>query len=197
VITPGLIDKAKILPDHPWFAEHAPPVILGVGRLEAVKDFSTLLRAFALVRSQKPARLLILGEGEQRILLENLARELNIEQDVRIPGYVADSISYMKRCSVFVLSSLYEGLPGAMIEALASGCQVISTDCPGGAREILGNGEYGDLVPVGNPEAMAHAICEILGGKYRNVDRKWLEQFELNHVTDQTLKTIGLPEFLQ
>jgi len=194
VITYEPVSRAKLEPAHPWFAKDTPPVILGVGRLTAIKDFSTLLKAFALVRSQRPAHLLILGEGEQRNLLVQMTRDLNIDTDVLMPGFVADTLSYMQRCRVFVLSSLSEGLPGALIEALASDCPVISTDCPGGAREILANGEYGDLVPVGDPDVMADAICKVLDGKIHHVNREWLEQFELNHVTDQTLKLLGLPE---
>jgi len=153
-----------------------------------------LLRAFALVRRKRMARLLIFGEGEERDTLEKLARELGVEEDVDLPGFVENSFSYLRRATAFVLSSLYEGLPTVLIEALASGCSVISTDCPGGAREILANGKYGDLVPVGDADAMADAICRILDGKAHSVDQEWLEQFELNHVVDRTLRMLGLPE---
>ncbi len=197
VITPELMDKARLTPAHPWFGNDSPPVILGVGRLTAQKDFATLLKAFALLRSRRLARLIILGEGEQRDLLVEMAQKLKIDRDLQMPGFVADPLSYMHGCQVFVLSSLYEGLPGALIEALASGCPVISTDGPGGAREILANGKYGDLVPVGDPDAMADAICKVLDGKIHPVDPEWLEQFELNYVTDQTLKLLGLSEHLR
>ena len=197
VITPLLHDPSVEVPAHPWFDTGSPPVVLGIGRLTRVKDFATLLRAFALVRQKRMTRLLIFGEGEERDRLEKLARELGVEQDVDLPGFVENSFSYLRGATAFVLSSLYEGLPTVLIEALASGCPVISTDCPGGAREILANGKYGDLVPVGDPDAMAEAICRILDGKIHPTDQEWLEQFELNHVVDQTLKMLGLPEKLE
>ncbi|MGB9554008.1 MAG: glycosyltransferase, partial [bacterium] len=137
VITPELFAKAEEPVDHPWFRPGEPPVILGVGRLTAAKDFPTLIRAFALVHKERPARLMILGEGEDRPELEALVRELGLEQDVALPGFVENSYKYMKRAAVFVLSSRWEGLPTVLIEALALGTPVVSTDCPSGPKEIL------------------------------------------------------------
>ena len=95
--------------DHPWFAADAAPVLLGVGKLKRQKDFGTLLRAFARVRKERAAHLLLLGEGEQRPQLLALARELGIEADVQLHGFVANPAAYMARASVFVLSSAWEG----------------------------------------------------------------------------------------
>jgi glycosyltransferase involved in cell wall biosynthesis len=162
VVDSGLAKKADAPINHPWFVPGAPPVILGVGRLAEQKDFPTLLQAFAQVRAQRQARLLLLGEGEMRRKLEALARELGVEQDVSLPGFASNPFAYMARAAVFVLSSTYEGLPGVLIQALACGCPVVSTNCPGGAAEILENGQYGRLVPVGDPAAMAQAIISTL-----------------------------------
>ncbi len=182
-----------IRPAHPWFAEGCPPVILGVGRLVPVKDFPTLLRSFAEVRRRRDTHLIVLGEGDERAALLDLARQLHVAEDVQFPGFEPDSFSVMQSSQVFVLSSLYEGLPTALIEALASGCAVISTDCPGGAREILAAGAYGELVPVGDVSAMAAAIERALDGKRKPVDATWLDQFRLEKVLDETIRLLGLP----
>lgn len=156
--TEDLIDKSSAPLDHPWFEQGGPPVILGVGRLTAHKDFPTLIKAFAAVRSRRPARLVILGEGGMRNELTTLAQSLNIAADIYMPGYVGNPLAWMSRASVFVLSSTCEGLPGVLIEAMAAGCRVVSTDCPSGPAEILENGKYGGLVPVGDYGALAQAI---------------------------------------
>jgi glycosyltransferase involved in cell wall biosynthesis len=143
---------------HPWFNPDEPPVIIGVGRLAEQKDFATLIRAFAHVRAKRSVRLLILGEGRQRDLLQDLAQQLNVQADLAMPGFVDNPFQYMARAAVLVQSSEYEGLPGVLIQALACGCPVVSTDCPGGAAEILEDGRYGPLVPVGDDKALAGAI---------------------------------------
>lgn len=158
VVTPELIENAKEPVEHPWFATEQPPVILGVGRLTKAKDFPTLIRAFALVRQERPARLMILGEGEERFRLEALVKELGLEDDVALPGFVDNPYAYMARAAVFVLSSAWEGLPTVLIEAMACSCPVVSTDCPSGPAEILENGKYGPLVPVGDADKLAEAI---------------------------------------
>ena len=144
--------------EHTWFSSQAVPVILGVGRLTEQKDFSTLMRAFADVRATREARLVLLGEGRLRADLEDLARKLGIQEDVNMPGFVENPFQYMARASVLVVSSEYEGLPGVLIQALACACPVLSTDCPGGSREILADGKYGPLVDVGDADGMAKAI---------------------------------------
>ena len=158
VITPQLLAARDAPSPHPWLEEGQPPVVLGVGRLTLQKDFSTLLRAFALVRRQRVARLIILGEGQERSALEALVAELGLGQDVALPGYVPVVPAYMARAGVFVLSSAWEGLPTVLIEALALTRSIVSTDCPSGPREILQHGRLGRLVPVGDPEALCQAI---------------------------------------
>jgi glycosyltransferase involved in cell wall biosynthesis len=161
VITPELFAKAEEPLDHPWFRPGEPPVVLGVGRLTQPKDFPTLIRAFALVRKERPARLMILGEGEERPKLEALVRELGLEEDVALPGFVENPYKYMKRAAVFVLSSRWEGLPTVLVEALALGIPVVSTDCPSGPREVLEPHEE-LLVPVGDANALARTTLRVL-----------------------------------
>ncbi len=158
VVTRELEEKAAAPLTHPWFRPGEPPVILNVGSLTAQKDHATLLRAVALVRRNRPARLVILGEGSERPALEALARELGIRDDVELPGFVENPYAYMSRAALFVLSSRWEGLPTVLIEALYCGARLVSTDCPSGPREILRQGHLGTLVPVGRPEALAAAI---------------------------------------
>ncbi len=143
---------------HPWLVDPRVPVVVGLGRLAPQKDFATLLRSFAEVRRRRPARLLVLGEGRERARLEALAQEFGIAADVEFPGYVENPFAWLARARLFVLSSRYEGLPGALVQALACGCPVVSTDCPSGPREILEQGALGELVPVGDARALARAI---------------------------------------
>jgi glycosyltransferase involved in cell wall biosynthesis len=148
---------------HPWLRAGEPPVVLGVGKLKPQKGFDVLLRAFSRVRSGRAARLVILGEGPQRRALERLAREVGLTaDDLALPGFVANPYAWMARSAVFALSSRWEGLPNALIEALACGCAVVSSDCPSGPAEILGAGRLGPLVPVDDAEALAAAIGRVL-----------------------------------
>ena len=149
-------------PSHPWLESEETPLILGVGRLAPQKDFETLLRAFAEVRHQRTARLMILGDGEKRAQLEALITALGLEEDVEMPGFVPNPYAYMKRATLFVLSSKWEGFPNVLAEAMAVGTSVVSTDCHSGPAEILEGGRYGNLAPVGNPTKLANAILDAL-----------------------------------
>lgn len=151
-------EQAAAPVSHPWFGPGEPPVVLGVGSLSPQKDFPTLIRAFDQLRSQQDARLLILGEGDRREELESLIQECGISNDVELPGFVDNPFKYMKQADVFVLSSQWEGFGNVVVEAMACGTPIVSTDCPSGPAEILENGEYGQLVPTADPEALAAAI---------------------------------------
>jgi glycosyltransferase involved in cell wall biosynthesis len=192
VVTPELFAKADEPLDHPWFEPSEPPVILSVGRLTPAKDYSTLIKAFALVRKEMPARLMILGEGEERPKLEALIRDLGLEKDVALPGFVNNPYKYMKHAAVFVLSSQWEGLPTVLIEALALGIPVVSTDCPSGPSEILEGGKWGILVPVGNIEALAKAISnEIVARQTKEINERF-KDFALDKVTIKYLEILNL-----
>ena len=138
------------------------PLILGVGRLVRQKDFPTLIRAFALVRAGRPARLALLGEGPRRGDLERLVRRLGIEPWVEMPGAVSDVGAWMRRARLLVSTSLWEGLQATPIEAMMVGCPVVATDCPGGARETLEDGAVGPLVATGDVVGLAAAMCRVL-----------------------------------
>ncbi|MEO0736775.1 MAG: glycosyltransferase [Cyanobacteria bacterium J06649_12] len=162
VVDCQLFQKAQQVLEHPWFQPNQPPVILAVGRLTVQKDYTTLLQAFALLRKEMPARLVILGDGPMRAQLEALITTLNIEADVDLPGFVDNPYGYMSRSSVFVLSSVWETFGVVLVEALACGCPVISTDCDYGPAEVLDNGEYGSLVPVKDTYALSQAMKAVL-----------------------------------
>ena len=144
-------------------------MVLGVGMLKPQKDFATLIRAFARLRASRPARLVILGDARGaakdlafRDELKALPAALGIAEDVAFPGFVANPFAWMARAACFALSSRWEGLGNVVIEALACGCPVVSTDCPSGPAEILAGGRYGRLVPVGDAAALAEAIAATL-----------------------------------
>jgi len=160
VVTPAIARQAEANPGHPWFGDGGPPVVLGAGRLEPQKDFANLLEAFKRVREQRPCRLAILGEGPLRGELEEQVRALGLEDCVSLPGWVENPFAFMARAALFVLSSRHEGLPNALVEALACGCPAVSTDCPAGPSEILEDPDL--LAPVGDPEALAQVMLRAL-----------------------------------
>ena len=161
-ITPAMLTAASLPVEHPWFAAHAPPVVLGVGRLTEQKDFPTLLRAFAEVVEERDARLIILGEGQLRESLLEQAQQLGIADKMALPGFTENPWAWMRCAAVFVLSSRWEGSPNTLTEALALGTPVISTDCPSGPRELLSGGNIAPLVPMGDVTALREAILSIL-----------------------------------
>ncbi len=165
VVDETLFIKAKETPDHPWFQDQDIPVFLAVGRLTEQKDFPNLLQAFALVRAKQAARLIILGEGEDRSKLEAEINRLGIAADVLMPGFAANPYSYMSHARALILSSKEEGLPTVLIEALGCGCQIVSTNCPSGPDEILEGGKFGILVPVADSKALSEGMLNSLNSK--------------------------------
>jgi glycosyltransferase involved in cell wall biosynthesis len=162
VITPDIYPRSEEPVDHPWFDDPAIPVIIGAGRLTREKDFATLIRAFQRVREQQECRLLILGEGLLRQELEQMAAGLGLADCVAMPGYAPNPFAYMKKSALFVLSSAWEGSGNVLVEAMALGVPVVSTDCPYGPSETLAGGRFGPLVAVGDDAAMAEAMLETL-----------------------------------
>jgi glycosyltransferase involved in cell wall biosynthesis len=164
VIGADIAKRAAPPAGHRWFAEKEP-VFVAAGRMTPVKDFFTLLTAFAKLRAKRPARLLLLGDGPLRAGLEKEAASLGLAGSVELPGAVAEPMPYFARAAAVVSSSRYEGFGNVLVEALACGAPVVSTDCPGGPRTILDGGRYGRLVPVGDAEALAGAMLEALDAR--------------------------------
>lgn len=181
-------------PDHPWFGDPRQPLILSVGELCPRKDFATLIRAFARVRARRSCRLMILGRGRARDDLLALAAALGVAEEVALPGFVARPDAYMAHASLLAFSSRWEGLPFVPVEALAVGTPVVSTDCPSGPREILQDGRYGRLVPVGDDAALAEAILETLSDPLpKHLLQEAARVFEIETATDAYLDAMGLP----
>jgi len=197
VVTPDVARRADAPPDparfRDWYAAGRAPVILSVGRLAPEKDFSTLIRAFAGLSDNLPARLLILGEGPERAQLEALIDALALGERVALPGFVANPFAHMARAGVFVLSSTFEGLPSALIQAMACGCPVVATDCPHGPAEILAGGRHGRLVPIGDVAAMTKAVADALTAP-RNAEalRAGTAPFAAGPSTERYLEVLGL-----
>jgi glycosyltransferase involved in cell wall biosynthesis len=194
IVPAALFAAAPSVPDHPWFGDGAPPVVLGVGELSPRKDFATLLRAFARLRAQRDCRLVILGRGGQLEALRALAVELGVAGDVDFPGFRSDVFAFMAHAAVFALSSRWEGMPVVLIEALACGTPVAATDSPGGARELLAGGELGALVPVGDDASLADALGAALG-RPRDAQRRRAaaRRYEIEAATTDYLAVMGLP----
>ncbi len=149
---------------HPWFAAGEPPVVLSVGRESPQKDYPTLVEAFGRARREADARLVILGKfsAPYRARLKSLARGHGVEEDLGFVDFDENPYRYMRRAGLLALSSRWEGLPAVILEALACGTPVVSTDAPYGPREILGR--WGDLPPVGDAPALARALVATLRG---------------------------------
>jgi len=191
VVTETLKQQAEKALSHPWFRGDGPPVLLAVGGFKPAKDHATLLKAFALVRKKRPVRLLILGEGKLRGQLTQQAEQLGIAADLEMPGFVENPYKYMARTSLFVHSSIFEGLGNVLIEALACGCPVVSTDCPSGPGEILAEGHFGTLVPMEDEQSLAKAIIRSLDAP---PDKKKLiargDEFSLEKAVNNYLQLI-------
>ena len=188
VVSEGILKMSLEKVSLPWTNEISIPMILGVGRLVEDKDFQNLIEAVASVRKSKRVRLVILGDGEEKGKLSDLANRLNFGNDISFMGITQNPFAWMKSCSVFVLPSKREGLPMTLIEALACGSAVISTDCPSGPREILKDGLYGKLVPVEDSASLAQAILETLDkGRIEFDKHEAIKPFLVSTVCEQYL----------
>lgn len=191
VFSSEMLSRADEQVEHPFFDQDAP-VFISIGRLTEQKDYVSLIRAFAKLCSGQEARLLILGEGEDRQRLEALIQELDLHGGVSLPGFLDNPYAYLKRSDVFVSSSAWEGLPTVVIEALALGKPVVATDCPGGTAEILEGGRYGYLTEVANPEQLAQVMLESLQSNWdRDLLQKRAETFSLEASAKRYLEMLG------
>jgi len=188
------IRERSITPlDHLRINSNDMPLILGVGRLTAQKDFQTLISAFDKVAKVYRVRLIILGEGEERNALEELIELKGIKGLVEMPGYIENPFVYMKQAAVYVLSSRWEGLPNTLLQAAAAGTCIVATDCPSGPKEILEQGRWGKLVPVGDVDAMAKAIIDALEGRLKKIPAFILEErYGIQAITKKYLDTFSV-----
>ena len=183
---------------HPWFQQETVPIVLGVGRFVDQKDFPLLLRAFARLRQNRPARLVLLGgdessseQREHKRQLISLATQLGVQEDLDMPGFKVNPYPFLRKDSVFVLSSRYEGFGNVLVEALLCGCPVVSTNCPSGPAEILADGSYGMLVPVSDEHRLAEAIGETLDNpRDMAVLRARGEEFSIENAVERYRKVL-------
>lgn len=189
-----LRQRAAAGPSHAWLVRKEGPVAIAAGRLTGQKDFPTLLRAFA--RVPPPARLIVFGEGPDRSALEALRDELGLADRVSFPGFLANLPAELAAADLFVLSSLWEGLPGVLLEALALEVPVVATDCPTGPNEILDGGRWGRLVPTGQPEALATAMQAALDRPVAAAPQDVLAPFAPERIIEQYLGIL-LPGWTQ
>jgi len=134
-------------------------VLVAAGSLAPWKGFGDLIRAMdVLKRRGRDVRLVILGEGALRAELEALVAELGLGDRIRLPGFTDNVLKYFARADAFVLSSHVEGMPNVLVEAMMCGCTPVATDCQTGPRELLQDGRYGYLVPVGEADGIADGI---------------------------------------
>lgn len=167
-VLPDDFEQAAEAPaDHPWLQDPGLQVVMSMCRLSEEKDLPTLIRAFERIHAAHPcARLLMVGEGPDRERLQGLIDRAGLGAVADLPGRTDQPLAWMRRASVFVLASTFEGYGNVLVEALAVGTPVISTDCPVGPREILENGRFGQLVPVGDDAAMARALGQVLNARW-------------------------------
>lgn len=167
ILPDDLTERQQADPGHPWLEpeESGPPVIAGIGRFVRQKGFDVLLEAFALASSQRPCRLLLFGDGPLREPLQARIRQLGLGDRVDLPGITTQPYAVLSRADLFVLPSRWEGMPAVLIEALAAGCPVVATDCPGGVAEVIADGKLGSLVPVDDAPGLARAMVGALAAR--------------------------------
>lgn len=172
---PEIHDRSKIDVDHPWLRANNANLIVTAARFVPQKDLATLLNAFAVVLTHEPnAKLVVLGDGPLRADLETQAKCLGISESVSMPGSDANPFRWFARAKVFAMSSRWEGFGMTLVEAMACGCNIVSTACPSGPSEILDDGRFGTLVPVADTARLGAAIVNALRAPragQRNVDR--------------------------
>jgi glycosyltransferase involved in cell wall biosynthesis len=184
---------------HPWFHEQDIRLIVAVGRLVEAKGFSYLVDAFSFVlKTIENVRLIIIGEGDGRLILEKMIFQLGLKDKVALLGYQRNPYKFMARSDIFVLSSIYEGFPNVLLEAMACGVPVISTSCPSGPDEIINDQVNGLLVPVGSEESMAKAMIKLLRNaglrnRFSKAGKERVKNFSLDktiHEYDNLLNSI-------
>lgn len=182
--------------EHLWLQDQTLQVVVAVGALSIQKNYPLLLNAIAVIRKTNPAiRLLILGEGEIRSVIESKIQKLGLSEIVELLGFTKNPYAYMRGASRFVLSSDFEGFGLVLVEAMASGARIISTDCPSGPAEILEYGRWGKLVPVGNAEELAKAIMSPIT-EFPKIEemRVRASDFSLDHALEAYLQEIYVRE---
>ena len=191
VVGNSLYEKSNLKVQMPWEENHSIPVILAVGRLVQDKDYQNLIHAVAIVRNDRRVRLMIIGDGPEKESFMQLSEQLKFDEDINFYGTTNNPYALMKQADIFVLSSKREGLPMSLIEALACGCRVVSTDCVSGPSEILKGGKYGRLVPVGDKSALVSALlCSLDEKTDHHLNDEAIQPFLVKTVCDKYSRLI-------
>lgn len=176
---------------HPFLDNNGSPLIISIGRLVEQKDHAMLIRAICIANKSRPIKLLIIGEGHLKDQLKNLAFELGMQNSIDFTGFVENPFPLLSKSAIFALSSRWEGFGIVLAEALACGTQIVSTDCQSGPQEILEDGKYGRLVPVGNHKRMAAAILNTLENPVSEKElKKRAEMFRVDKIANEYLSLI-------
>lgn len=157
--------RAQEYVDHPWFKDTKVPIVVSVGRLSRQKNFHLLIESVARINENKFVRCIIVGDGDERTSLEEATRMFGINGSVDFVGVTTNPYPFMKNATVFALTSLYEGFGNVLVEAMACGTPVISTDCRSGPGEIIEDGISGILVPEGDPQVFASELERLIDNK--------------------------------
>ncbi len=157
-------DLAKPIRKSELGVEGSDSLLVWVGRLDPVKGLDDLLRALPIIRQRFPAQLVLVGDGPERSRLEKLIAELDLADSVSLVGVREDVPEILKACDVFVFPSHTEGMPNALLEAMAAGCAIVCTDVPGN-RDLITDGETGLTVPARDPHALADAVMTLLANR--------------------------------
>ena len=192
IYTSGLVKKPSSEFFHKWLDNKKDIIIIAIGRLTKQKNFLLLIKSFEIIVKKINVKLIILGEGEERQNLEKSIQNLNLQNSIDLPGFVDNPYSFLNKSNIFVLSSDFEGFGNVLVEAMACGTPVVSTNCPSGPSEILENGKYGKLVPVNNPNALAEAIIETLNNPIESsILQKRASFFSVEKSVNEYLKIIN------
>lgn len=178
---------------HKWLNDNNLKVVLSVGRLHEQKNYGFLIECFSeVVQSHSDARLVIVGEGEQKEKLQKQIDALMMNDYIEIETFQSNIFPYYREASVFALTSKWEGFGNVIVEALSAGTPVISTNCPGGPKMILKNGQYGTLVEPGDRQRYVNTLCDELDNVYHNYKNKELtdyaRKFTVQNIGDEYLK---------
>ena len=196
VLDSNLISKSKELVNDEWYNNSKLFVITAVGRLTNQKDFSNLIKAFSLTANTVDLiRLVIIGSGEQKESLQDHVKDLGLESTVKFLGFQSNPYKFMNASDLFVMSSKWEGPGHVLIEALATGCPVITTNCPIGPSDSVQNGEFGQLVEVGNSSALSEAILYAYNNQSNMLERviksgNYLKKFYTENVVNEYKKLL-------
>lgn len=179
--------------EHPWVNDKTVPLLVAAGRLAPWKGFGDLIRSVKIVSARRPVRLIILGDGPLRMELDQQIAGNGLSDCIQLLGYVENPLKYFNHANAFVLSSLVEGMPNVLVEAMMCGCTPVSTNCPTGPSELLQSGKYGYLVPVGDIETMANAIETAIDNPIpNNLLAEAVKPFEEHTVIKRHFEMLGL-----